>query len=223
MSTWEFWKVSTTRLAIIDDHPLFREGVIGIFRSRDDFKVVGEGMSADDALEVATAAQPDVVLLDVAIPGGGLNALRSIRKSGSCVRVVMLTASEASSDVLAAFEEGAFGYLLKGIHKSELITAVKTAHGGGIVLDPKLAVHTLGQLGAAARTADPRPDALRRLTRRETEVLAFVSRGCSNRDIGATLGLTERTVKNYMCRIVAKLRVRNRVEAVLAFRRADDV
>jgi CheY-like chemotaxis protein len=129
--------VSTTRLAIIDDHPLFREGVIGIFRSRDDFKVVGEGMSADDALEVATAAQPDVVLLDVAIPGGGLNALRSIRKSGSCVRVVMLTASEASSDVLAAFEEGAFGYLLKGIHKSELITAVKTAHGGGIVLDPK--------------------------------------------------------------------------------------
>jgi len=215
--------VSTTRLAIIDDHPLFREGVMSVFRGRDDFKLVGEGMSADDALEVATATQPDVLLLDLGIPGGGLNALRSIRKNCSCVSVVMLTASEASSDIFSAFEEGASGYLLKGIPTFELITAVKTAHGGAIVLDPKLAVHALGQLGAAARTPHPNPDAFKQLTRRETEILAFVSRGWSNRDIGASLGLTERTVKNYMSRLMTKLRVRNRVEAALAFRRADDV
>jgi two-component system nitrate/nitrite response regulator NarL len=213
--------MSTIKVAIIDDHPLFREGVIAIVRRHDEFKVVGEGKSANDAIEVAKTTRPDVMLLDMVIPGGGLTALRAIRRCCSSVRVIMLTASEASNDILTAFEEGAVGYLLKGIHKSELVTAIKTARDGSIVLDPKLAVYALSQLGMAARTTDPRPDAFRQLTERETEVLVWVSRGCSNKDIGTTLGLTERTVKNYMSRIMTKLQVRNRVEAALIFRRAD--
>jgi len=210
------------RLAVIDDHPLFRAGVLAIFRRSNEFRVVGDGSSADDAVNLATTVQPDIVLLDVSIPGGGLNALREINRACPSVKVVMLTVSERGDDILTAFKIGAVGYLLKGIHKSELINAIKTAHGGEIILDPSLAVRALGQLGAATQTPAVAADAMDQLTRREVEVLAFVSRGCSNKDIAENLGLTERTVKNYMTAIMTKLQVRNRVEAALAFRRHDD-
>lgn len=205
------------RIAVVDDHPVFREGVISVLRSEEGFDLVGEGRCSDDAVRLASEMRPDVMLLDVSMPGGGINALKAITDTSQATRIIVLTVSENGEDVLKAFEAGATGYLLKGVHRSELIDAVRMARNGDMTIDPSLAFRIIGGLSKAeaAGGCSVSPQALDQLTPREQQVLDFVSQGLTNKEIALKLALTPRTVKNYMTSIMMKLRVRNRVEAAL--------
>lgn len=203
------------RVAVIDDHELFREGVISMLGRDPQIKVVGEGGSLEDALRIAAETTPDIMLLDVMMPGGGIETARQLSQSHPSIRLVMLTVSETADDVVSAFQYGVLGYVLKGIRRSELVETLRTVHCGEIVLSPTLAGRILGRLNSPS-DAEPAGDTgLSSLTKREITVLALVADGHSNRQVARQLGLTERTIKNYMTSIMDKLKVKNRVEAGL--------
>jgi DNA-binding NarL/FixJ family response regulator len=204
------------RVAIIDDHPLFREGVVHTLRSAKALEVVGEGGSADDAVRIAREAVPDIVLLDVRMPGGGVEAARSIARACPVVKMIMLTVSEAEQDVAHALEAGAKGYVLKGTSGPDLIKTMIAVSRGEYYVTPGLAARLLtnGKKPEAARTTEL-PD----LTGREGQILAQVARGFTNKEIARTLALSEKTVKHHMTNVMQKLRVRNRVEAAMVYRK----
>ena len=197
------------RVVVADDHPMFRAGVVSSLAAHPDFEVVGEGSSADEALKLAEQLQPDVCLLDIAMPGGGLVAAREITGSLPQTKVVMLTVSEDEDDLLAAMKSGASGYVLKGAAGSELMNVLKTVNAGEVYVAPGLAWGLLREM-SRPRSA-PRDE----LSTREREVLELVAAGLSNQEIGERLGLAEKTIKHYMTSILGKLRVRSRVEAAL--------
>ena len=220
------------RIVIVDDHPLFLEGVAATLSSEPDMEVVGEGGSAADALRLATTLLPDVLLLDVTMPGGGLEAAQAVAAACPVTKIVMLTFSEAEDDVLTALKHGARGYVLKGVTSGELKAHVRAVHAGEVSMTPSLAAGLLFELttGAARAKAgqgDPAPTAGRDLehdpvddlTRREQQILELVAAGKSNKEVGRTLSITEKTVKHYMSNILQKLQVRNRVEAALLAQR----
>ena len=210
--------MSVINVAVIDDHELFREGVISMLRRDASIRVVGEGGSADDAVRIASTVEPDVMLLDVTMPGGGIEAARLLSRGFPNVKLVMLTVSETAGDVISAFEHGVVGYVLKGIRRSELVQAVQSAHQGEFVVAPSLAGRILGRLSPARDAEPPGDDALNSLTPRENMVLTLVAQGLSNKQVANQLGLTERTIKNNMTSIMQKLQVSNRVEATLRLR-----
>lgn len=211
--------MEAVRIVVIDDHPLFRDGVMSLFSREPGFQCVGEGACGEDAIRIAQKVHPDVMLLDVSMPGGGLTAIEAIRKASPGTRIIMLTVSEERDDVMAALERGASGYLLKGIHKDELVRAIKSVHAGTTIMDPSLAVRIIGHLRSTPGSSASSGVDLEQLTQREKEVLDYVSRGLSNKEIANNLKLSHRTVKNYMTSIMIKLQVRNRVEAVLSLQR----
>lgn len=167
--------MSGTRIAVVDDHPLFRRGVIAILKSTEGMEIVGEGSSADDAVRVAEHDRPNVILLDVSIPGGGINALRRILAGKQKTVVIMLTVSDNGEDVLLALETGAAGYLLKGIQKAELINAVRSAIDGNTVIDPRLAVRIIRQLSNTQPEPSPAAEMAEQLNTRECQVLDCVA------------------------------------------------
>jgi two-component system, NarL family, nitrate/nitrite response regulator NarL len=197
------------RVLVADDHPMFRAGVVSSLAAHPDFEVVGEGSSADEAMTLAEQLQPDVCLLDIAMPGGGLIAAREITGSLPQTKVVMLTVSEDEDDLLAAMKSGASGYVLKGAAGSELMNVLKTVNAGEVYVAPGLAWGLLREMSR------PRSAPLDELSTREREVLELVAAGLSNQEIGERLGLAEKTIKHYMTSILGKLRVRSRVEAAL--------
>jgi DNA-binding NarL/FixJ family response regulator len=197
------------RVLVADDHPMFRAGVVASLAANPDFDVVGEGSSADEAVKLAEQFTPDVCLLDIAMPGGGLNAARTITSSLPQTRVVMLTVSEDEDDLLAAMKSGASGYVLKGAAASELMNVLKTVNAGEVYVAPGLAWGLLREMSR------PRSAPLDELSTREREVLELVAAGLSNQEVGDRLGLAEKTIKHYMTSILGKLRVRSRVEAAL--------
>lgn len=197
------------RILVADDHPMFRAGVVSSLAAQPDMVVVGEGSSADEALRLAEQLQPDICLLDIAMPGGGHAAARSITAALPQTRVVMLTVSEDEDDLLAAMKAGASGYVLKGAAASELIGVLRTVNAGEVYVAPTLAWGLLREMSR------PRSAPLDELTTREREVLELVAAGLSNQEIGDRLGLAEKTIKHYMTSILSKLRVRSRVEAAL--------
>ena len=197
------------RLVVVDDHPMFRAGVVASLADEADVDVVGEGSSADEAMRLAEKHEPDVCLLDIAMPGGGLNAARDITAAFPQTRVVMLTVSEDEDDLLAAMKAGASGYVLKGAAGSELAEVLRKVHAGDVYVAPGLAWGLLREMSR------PRSAPLDELTSREREVLELVAEGLSNQEIGDRLGLAEKTIKHYMTSILGKLRVRSRVEAAL--------
>lgn len=201
-------------LVIVDDHPLFREGVANILRAEPDIELIGEGTTSDDAIRLACDLLPDLILLDIAIPGGGLSAAQTIANVCPVTKIVMLTASEDEDDVLAAVKAGARGYILKGVSARELVRILRAVWAGEGYIPPSLAASLLTEMTspAAARTA-ARP--LDDLSERERQILEGVAVGLSNKEIGLQLSLTEKTVKHYMTNILQKLQVRNRVEAAL--------
>ena len=202
-------------VAVIDDHELFREGVIAMLRRDPLIKVVGEGASREAALHIAAETKPDVMLIDVGIPGGGIDTARQLSRSFPDIKLVMLTVSETASDVVSAFEAGVIGYILKGIRKSELVSTVHAAYRGETVIAPSLAGRILRRLNSP-QAGDPQAgSALNSLTPREAEVLELVAEGLSNKHVAIKLGLTERTIKNNMTTIMQKLKVGNRFEAML--------
>jgi two-component system, NarL family, nitrate/nitrite response regulator NarL len=202
------------RIAVIDDHPMFREGAVQIFASMDDIEVVAEGATAADALKVAEELRPDVMLLDIGLPGGGLEAAAIIARTFPSVRAVMLTASESERDVAAALKLGARGYILKGSSGAEVVETVRAIFSGASYVAPSLAARLPIGISTHSEPAASRSD----LTSREEAILSLVSRGMTNKEVANRLQLTERTVKHHMTSIMRKSKVRNRVEAVLMFR-----
>lgn len=203
------------RIAIIDDHPLVRSGVVRALEKHPQFVIIGEGESCDDAVRISQNELPDLILLDISMPGGGINAAKKIAESCPAVKMVFLTVSEDESTITAALESGARGYILKGVRGPDLVkTLLSIAEGDAVVL-PGLAARLLTAAKGKADAKSKRADLLSQLSARETTILQHLAQGKSNRDIGEALGLTERTIKHYMHNILQKLHVRNRVAAAL--------
>lgn len=191
------------RLVIVDDHPVVRDGLRGML-STGDFEVVGEAASGDEAVAVVTAVSPDVVLMDLRMPGSdGVSAIERLRDH-PC-RVLVLTTYDTDRDVLPAIKAGATGYLLKDTPRDELQRAIRAAHAGEAVLSPTVATRLLGQV---------REPALEPLSTRELDVLALVAKGSTNRAVAAALFISEATVKTHLLHVYAKLGVSDRAAAV---------
>jgi two-component system nitrate/nitrite response regulator NarL len=198
------------RILVADDHPLFLDGLVATLSADSELVVVAVVGDAVAAVRAVREQLPDLALLDIAMPGGGLEAARQISAACPGTRTVMLTSSENEDDLTAAMKAGARGYVLKGISGRELRAILKTVHLGGTYLAPGLAYGAIKEL-----TRPKAPQPIDELTSREREVLALVAAGLSNAEIGGRLGLAEKTVKHYMTGILAKLQVASRVEAAL--------
>jgi len=205
------------RIVLVDDHPLFREGVAATLDDEPDFEIVGQGVNADDAVRLVKDLLSDIVLLDISMPGGGLKAARQISTTCPVVKMVMLTVSEHDDDVVAALQAGARGYILKGVGGEDLVKIVRAVNRGESYVSPDLAARLLVEMRNGAGSDAP-GDPFFGLTAREEQILKLVSHGLSNKEIGRELGLQEKTVKHYMTNILQKLQVRNRVEAALLAR-----
>ena len=205
------------RILVADDHPLFREGVVHSLASEADFSIVGEAASGEEALRLARDLLPDVLLLDIAMPGwDGLLTAEKITTACPATKIVMVTVFEDEDKLLAAFKAGARGYVLKGVSARELATVVRAAAHGEVYVAPSLAAGILVAL-TRGRSADP----LQELTEREQEILKLVGKGMTNREIGERLHLSEKTIKHYITNILEKLQVRSRVEAALVAARRE--
>jgi len=209
------------RLVIIDDHLVFREGVALTLAVESDLVVIGEGLSANDALLLAGDLTPDVLLLDLDIPGGGLSVIQAIGSVSPNTRIIILTASTNETHLLTALRVGAKGYVHKGVSARELATIIRTVQAGQGYVPPSLAAHLLtnGANSAAATPPIPTPT-LSGLTEREHQILNLVADGLSNKQVASALHVTEKTIKNHMTDIMQKLQVRNRVEAALLAKRS---
>jgi len=203
------------RVAVIDDHPLFREGVIQVIRRSKFFKVIGEGATADDAVRIAKSSQPGILLLDVIIPGGGIQAASEIAHACPTVKTIVLTASEREEHFAQALQAGARGYVLKGASGAELLNALYVVSRGQSYVTPTLVARFLTALKRPRPTPVPNYS-VADLKQREKQILDHVARGLTNKEIANQFALSEKTVKHYMTIIMQKLHARNRVEAVLA-------
>jgi DNA-binding NarL/FixJ family response regulator len=197
------------KVLVVDDHALFRRGVVELLREQPDFSLAGEAGSGPAALELSRRVQPDVVLLDVHMPGGGgVEAVRGLKQNPG-LQVLMLTISEKNEDLLAAIEAGADGYLLKSAEPEELCRAIRQVAAGQSVLAPEV---TAKVMHAAARTRSRQPPV--DLSPRELEVLVELAQGTTTLEIAATLVISQNTVKTHVRHILEKLGVSNRAEAV---------
>lgn len=206
------------RIVIADDHPIYREGVARTLAEDAGLDVVGQAQDAPGAVELATRLAPDLVLLDLSMPGGGgLAALRAIQALPTPPRVAMLTASEEDDEVMQALKGGALGYVLKGVGARDLVGIVKDLARGQSYVSPVLAGRLLAVMREGGKTAKP-ANPLAELSKREEDILRLVAEGRSNKEIGLALDLQEKTVKHYMTSILQKLHLRNRVEAAVLAR-----
>ncbi|WP_069770523.1 response regulator transcription factor [Streptomyces sp. LUP30] len=198
-------------LLIVDDHPVVRDGLRGMFESAPGFRVVGEAANGVEALSAAATGDPDVILMDLRMPGGGgVDAIRELTRRRARAKILVLTTYDTDSDTLPAIEAGATGYLLKDAPRDELFTAVRAAAEGRTVLSPAVATRLVSAVRA------PRTPAAEPLSAREREVLALVARGTSNREIARELFISEATVKTHLTHLYAKLGVNDRAAAVAA-------
>ncbi|MFD3686443.1 response regulator [Nocardiopsis sp. NPDC058631] len=199
------------RVLIADDHPVVRDGIRGMLAGAPGFEVVGEAGDGARAVELARSLEPDVVLMDLRMPGaGGVDAIRELARLGIPARVLVLTTYATDGDVGPAIEAGATGYLLKDVLPEELARAVRAAARGETVLSPLVATRLVGRVRAPAVP----------LSDRETEILRLIAGGSTNRDAAARLFISEATVKTHVLHIYGKLGVNDRAAAVAAgFRR----
>jgi DNA-binding NarL/FixJ family response regulator len=215
-----------TRVLIVDDHPIFRQGLALALADAGDLTVCGVGGSADEAIDLARQLQPDMALIDLSMPGGGLAALRAIRAEHPQIHLAVLTASEDSDDVMAALRAGAQGYVLKGIDGQALIEATREIASGQGYIAPVLAARILSEMSletGARQTAlggTGENQSLAQLTPREAQVLELIAAGLSNKEIGLRGDMQEKTVKHHVTRILQKLQARNRTEAAMMLRKA---
>jgi two-component system nitrate/nitrite response regulator NarL len=203
-----------TRVVVVDDHALLRRGVIRALTLDDMIEVVGEGASANDAVGLVTQYAPDLILLDISMPGNGIEAARTIRDLPTTTRVVMLTVSGDEDDVVRALEAGAVGYLLKGTDAGDLITAVKKVKAGESFISPNLALRILSS------NAQVEISPLPLLSEYETRTLSLISEGMTNREVGEQLDVQEKTVRSDVINILRKFKIRNRTEAAAAAKQA---
>ncbi|GAA1001194.1 response regulator transcription factor [Acrocarpospora macrocephala] len=193
-------------LLIVDDHPVVRHGLHGIFASAAGFEVLGEAADGVTAVALAARLDPDVVLMDLRMPGGGgVEAIRDLSRRNPRCKVLVLTTYDTDSDTIPAIEAGATGYLLKDAPRDELFTAVRAAAAGRTVLSPAIAARLVSRVRSPATTT---------LTAREREILRLVAKGTPNREVAAILFISEATVKSHLTHIYAKLNVNDRAAAV---------
>ncbi|MET8603544.1 response regulator transcription factor [Streptomyces rubiginosohelvolus] len=200
----------TVTLVVVDDHPVVRDGLRGMFTAAPGFEVLGEAADGVDALAVVGELDPDVVLMDLRMPGGGgVAAIAELTRRGARSKVLVLTTYDTDSDTLPAIEAGATGYLLKDAPREELFAAVRAAADGRSVLSPAVASRLMTRVRTPA--ADPAESTL---SAREREVLVLVARGTTNREIAAELFISEATVKTHLTHVFAKLGAKDRAAAV---------
>ena len=205
-----------TTILVADDHPIFRDGLVKSLEEDGAFSVIGVASSAMEAIELAASLKPDIALLDLSMPGGGLSAIAQIASSQLAKHVAMLTVSEDGEDVSEALRLGAKAYILKGVSARELRAILRDVANGETHVAPSLAAKMLSFMTEQQETASPLDD----LTKREEDILRLVATGQSNKEVGDALGLQEKTVKHYMTTILEKLHARNRVEAALIAHKA---
>jgi DNA-binding NarL/FixJ family response regulator len=197
------------RLLIADDHPVVRDGLSGMFAADSGFEVLGEAGDGAEAVRLARALRPDVILMDLRMPEmDGVTAIAELARHGVTARVLVLTTYDTDSHVLPAIEAGATGYLLKDAPRTELLRAVRAAARGEAVLSPSVASRLMGRVRAPAAGSDGP------LSQRELEVLELVAAGTTNREAAARLFISEATVKTHLLHIYAKLGVGDRAAAV---------
>lgn len=202
--------MTTTRVLICDDHEVVREGLLGLIGRQPGLTVVGEAGTVADSIEMAARAKPDVVIMDVRLPdGSGVEACRAIREARPETKVIMLTSYADDEALFASILAGASGYLLKQTRGQAVVDAITTVAGGRSLLDPEITGKVLERL-RETRAEDP---ALASLTDQEHKVVIGLAEGKTNRAIGAELFLSEKTVKNYVSRILDKLGLARRAEA----------
>lgn len=203
------------RILLADDHALFRDGVASLLEAWGH-EVVGQAADADEAVELASRLQPDLVLMDVRMPGSGLNATQRIKATHADINIVMLTVSEDEDDLFVAIKAGARGYLLKNLESEQLRSMIDAVNRGEAAITPATAGRILEEFSRPQRGAIPGPE---HLTERELDVLGLVVEGLSNKEIAARLDISENTVKFHLKNIVEKLHVHSRAElAVRAVR-----
>jgi DNA-binding NarL/FixJ family response regulator len=193
-------------LLLVDDHPVVRDGLRGMCESEPDFRVVGEASDGVEAVRLAKELRPDVVLMDLRMPGGsGVDAIAALAAAGSSANVLVLTTYDTDRDIMAALDAGATGYLLKDAPRDELFGAIRAAAAGESVLSPAVATRVVSRV---------RTSGSEELSARETDVLALVARGRSNREIARALFVSEATVKTHLGHVYVKLGVNDRASAV---------
>ena len=203
------------RVAVVDQHPLFRDGIVVHLEAQPDVEVVGLGTSIRDALRLAGEGEPDVIVLDMSLLDSGLEALEAITQQHPTTKILLFTLGADEEQVCAALKCGARGYLLKGTSGPELVQAVRMLNQGESYVSPSLAAKLLMRSGPSRASEAQPAHRLSELTRREEEILSILGKGRSNKEIGNKLDLSEKTVKHHITNILQKLQVRNRVEAAL--------
>lgn len=212
------------RVAIIDDHPMFRMGVVRGLEDEGGIVIAGEGATAEDAVAIFTREQPDISVVDLSMPGGGHAAIRAIRGLDEAACIVVLTASENDNDVYEALKAGARGYVLKGADCSHLVDVLRGVAEGETIVSAGLAARVLSDMTEerSTQTGDQQGEAPARamphLTPREEQILELVAEGHSNKEVARFLSLQEKSVKHVMTRVLRKLEVRNRTEAAVLMR-----
>lgn len=198
------------RVLVVDDHSLFRRGVISLLSGRDDMEVAGEAADGEEAVERARESMPDVVLMDIKMPKmDGLTALRQLKEEMPYLRAIMLTVSETDEDLFEAIKAGAQGYLLKNVDPEYLVACIQQVQRGEMPIAPSMAAKILKELTAPAEVPTPA------LTMRERQVLELLAGGKANKEIAFALKISENTVKNHLRNILEKLHLQNRVQAAL--------
>ena len=211
--------MTATRVLLVDDHPLFLDGVRAALSATQDVEVVGEAHTLAEALEVAGQCSADVVLMDLNLPdGSGIDGTRQLVEAHPGLRVLVITMSADDDAIVAAMRAGARGYVVKGAGRADLVRAVTTVAAGGAVFSPAVAE----RLGAffSGMAAQPGREVFPQLSEREREVLDLMARGLDNRRIAQALHLSDKTVRNHVSAVLTKLEVPDRTEAIARARRA---
>lgn len=211
--------METIRVLIVDDHPIFRDGMRQLLESVPGFRVVGEGSSGEDAVRLTAELSPDVILMDIGMPAmNGIEATRAVLNVRSSVRVLVLTMYEEPDSVFAALRAGARGYLLKDAESDDIVRAVRAVASGDAIFGPAVAERLTAFFQPSARARQPTP--FPELTQRETEVLALISRGMTNQEMASHFGVSLKTIQNHVANVLGKLRVVDRTQAALRGREA---
>jgi DNA-binding NarL/FixJ family response regulator len=207
------------RVLVADDHPFFRDGLKTLLESAPDTEFAGEAETGEQAFSRAEELQPDVILMDVQMPGGGgIAATRRISSNNPQIRVLIVTMFEDDATVFQAMRAGARGYLLKGANSSEMLRAIRAAGNGEAIFSPKVAVRLMDFFSGASPSVPP--EAFPELSEREVEILDLIAQGRKNPDIAADLYLSPKTVRNHVSNILHKLQVADRAEAIIRAREA---
>ncbi|HEU5098833.1 MAG TPA: response regulator transcription factor [Roseiflexaceae bacterium] len=211
--------MDSLRILIADDHPLFRKGMRTLLASLPDLEVVGEAATGDETTRLAATLQPDVILMDLQMPGGsGLAATRQIVQTSPHIRVLVVTLFEDDDSVFTALRAGARGYVLKDVDEAEMVRAIQAVSHGEAIFSPAIATRVL-DFFAATRPAVHK-EAFPTLTDREREILQLIAQGHTNADIARQLALSAKTVGNYVSSIYSKLQVADRAGAIIRARDA---